>query len=187
MLTRTRSFGFWISCFACLAIAASLRAQEESLEDFKYKEDYDRVQSILKNPDPVKRAERFVTLYGDRADMRGDLRSYVDNVFTKDMEAIFKQGNFTALKSLSERALKTRPRFAEAHFFRGLALKREKKMDEALKEFARAYVLESPIKANAKQQLDLTYRSTGGSLAGQEKIVLDAMKEFNITPPKKRN
>ena len=83
-----------------------------------------------------------------------------------------------ALKSICERVLKVRPRFGEAYLFYGVALKRDKKIDEALKAFARAYGIDNPLKAKAKQQLDITYRATGGSLSGQEKLVKDAMKDL---------
>ena len=164
------------SSFVCAAFLAAAAAQDESLEDFKYKEDYDRVQAIAKTADIVKRAERMVTLYGDRRDMKVELRDYADNIFARDLETMMKQNKDIPMKSLCERALKIRPRFGEAYFFYGIALKREKKTDEALKAFARAYGIENPLKAKAKQQLDITYRSTGGTLSGQDKFVKDAMK-----------
>jgi len=174
MVKKVRLFGCWLPCFVCAVFLAAAAAQDESLEDFKYKEDYDRVQSIVKTPDVVKRAERMVTLYKDRRDMRAELRDYADNVFARDLETMMKQNNYIPMKSLCERALKVRPRFGEAYFFYGLALKREKKIDEALTAFARAYGIENPLKAKAKQQLDVTYRSKGGTLAGQEKLVKEA-------------
>ena len=89
---------------------------------------------------------------------------------------MMKQNNYIAMKGLCERVLKIRPRFGEAYLFYGVALKRDKKIDEALKAFARAYGIDNPLKAKAKQQLDVTYRATGGSLSGQDKLVKDAMK-----------
>jgi tetratricopeptide (TPR) repeat protein len=117
-----------------------------------------------------------VALYGERHDMDSKLRDYADNIFTRDMETLMKQNNYIALKGICERALKVRPRFGEAYLFYGVALKRDKKIDEALQAFARAYGIDNPLKAKAKQQLDVTYRATGGSLSGQEKLVKDAMK-----------
>ncbi len=178
MLRKVRLFGCVISLFACSTFLAAAAVQDETLEDFKYKEDYDRVQSIVKTADVIKRAERMVTLYGDRRDMRAELRDYADNIFARDLEALMKQNKNAPLKSICERVLKIRPRFGEAHFFYGVVLKRERKIDEALKAFARAYGIDNPLKANAKQQLDVTYRSTGGTLAGKEKLIKEAMKDL---------
>jgi tetratricopeptide (TPR) repeat protein len=178
MLKKVRLFRTWISFFLFAAFLSSAVAQDETLEDFKYKEDYDRIQSIVKTADVVKRAERMVTLYSERRDMDSKLRDYADNIFAKDMEALMKLNNYIALKGICERVLKVRPRFGEAYLFYGVALKRDKKIDEALKAFARAYGIDNPLKAKAKQQLDITYRATGGSLSGQEKLVKDAMKDL---------
>ena len=120
----------------------------------------------------------MVALYGDRRDMDSKLRDYADNIFARDMEALMKVNNYIALKGICERVLKIRPRFGEAYLFYGVALKRDKKIDEALKAFARAYGIDNPLKAKAKQQLDVTYRATGGSLSGREKLVKDAMKDL---------
>jgi tetratricopeptide (TPR) repeat protein len=184
MLKKVRLFRFWIPFIVCAAIFPAVLAQD-TLEDFKYNEDYNRVQSILKIPDVAKRADRLVTFYGERKDMKAELRNYADGMFAKDMETLMQQGNFVALKNLCERALKARSRFAEAYLFYGVALKRDKKTDEAVKAFARAYVLDSPIKPKAKQQLDVTYRSTGGGLAGEDKLIKETMAEFGIKPPRK--
>ena len=176
MLKKARLYGPWVFFLVCTAFFAAAAAQDESLEDFKYREDYNRVQSIVKITDPVKRAERMLTLYSERRDMKAELRDYADNIFARDLETLMKQNNYAPMKSLCQRALKIRPRFGEAYFFYGIALKREKKTDEALTAFARAYGIDNPLKAKAKQQLDITYRSTGGTLASQEKFVKEAMK-----------
>jgi tetratricopeptide (TPR) repeat protein len=179
MLEKMRLFPLWITAFICVAFLSAAAAQDESLEDFKYKEDYDRVQSIAKTPDVVKRAERMVALYGERRDMRAELRDYADNLFARDLETLMKQNKNDVLIGLCERVLKIRPRFGEVYLFYGVALKREKKIDEALKAFARGSAIDNPLKAKSKQQLDITYRSTGGSLSGQEKLVKEAMKDLN--------
>ena len=178
MLKKVRLIRTWIPFFFCAAFLSTVVAQDETLEDFKYKEDYDRIQSIVKTADVVKRAERMVAFYSERKDMDSKLRDYADNIFAKDMETLMKQNNYIAMKGLCERVLKVRPRFGEAYLFYGVALKRDKKIDEALKAFARAYGIDNPLKAKAKQQLDVTYRATGGSLSGQEKLVKDAMKDL---------
>jgi len=178
MLKKVRLFRVWIPFFLCATFISAAIAQDESLADFKYKEDYDRIQSITKTADVVKREERMVALYSERRDMDSKLRDYADNIFAKDMESLMKLNNYIAMKSICERVLKVRPRFGEAYLFYGVALKRDKKIDEALKAFARAYAIDNPLKAKAKQQLDITYRATGGSLSGQDKLVKDAMKDL---------
>ena len=90
MLKKVRLFRTWIPFFVCAAFLSAAVAQDESLEDFKYKEDYDRIQSIVKTADVVKRAERMVALYGERRDMDSKLRDYADNIFARDLEALMK-------------------------------------------------------------------------------------------------
>ncbi len=117
----------WVPFFVCAAFLCAAVAQEDSLEDFKYKEDYDRVQSIIKTPDVVKRADRMMALYSERRDMKPELRDYADNMFAKDLEALMKQNNYIALKGACERVLKIRPKFGEAYLYYGVVLKREKR------------------------------------------------------------
>ena len=117
-----------------------------------------------------------MALFGERRDLDSELRDYADNVFARDLESMMKQDQYIAMQGICERVLKIRPRFGEAYFFYGIALKRDKKIDEALTAFARAYGIDNPLKAKAKQQLDVTYRSTGGTAAGQDKLIKEAMK-----------
>jgi len=152
-------------------------AQDATLEEIKYKEDYDRIQSILKVSDILKRGDMILKLYRERPDMNPKLRDYVDSLFARDLEALMKRQNFVALKSLCERALKLRPRFGEVYLFQGIVLKNEKKSAEAMTAFARCYVIKNQLQTRAKQQLDLLYRAShGGSLIGQEKLIKEAMK-----------
>jgi hypothetical protein len=141
---------------------SALRAQDSELEDIKYKEDYDRIQAILKISDALKRGDRILSLYKDRPDMDPKLRAYVDSLF--------------AMRSLCERAIKIRPRFGEIYLFQGIVFKNEKKLDEAMTAFARCYVIKNQFQTRAKQQLDLLFRAAHGSLIGQEKLIKEAMK-----------
>jgi tetratricopeptide (TPR) repeat protein len=178
MLKKVRLFGFWIPSFACAAFLLAAFAQDETLEDFKYREDYDRVQSISKTADAIQRAERMVKLYNERRDMKSELRDYADSIFARDLETMMKQNKYAPMKSICERVLKIRPRFGEAYLFYGIALKREMRIDEALTAFARAYGIDNPLKPKAKQQLDIASRATGRTLAGQKKLVEDAMRSL---------
>ena len=181
MFGNTRSFRICIALFVLIGPAAVLTvyAQDKELADIKYKEDYDRIQSITKIGDIAKRADKMVALYSEERDMDSKLRDYADSLFARDLETMNKQGNLSALKSICERILKVRPKFGEVYLFYGVALKNEKKMDEALNAFARGSAIPNQLQAKAKQQLDLAYRAAhGGSLVGQDKFVKEAMKDL---------
>lgn len=157
----------------------ALGAQDSALEDIKYKEDYDRVQTILKMTDIAKRTDRALSMYRERKDMNEQLRVYLDSLFVRDLEALMRQQNFAALKSISDRALKIRPRFGEVYLFQGIVLKNEKRPQEAMVAFARGFVITNPMQNKCKQQLDLLFRAANrGSLIGQEKFIKDAMKDL---------
>jgi hypothetical protein len=157
---------------------SALKAQDSTLEDIKYKEDYDRVQSLLKVTDIMKRGERMLLMYKERRDMREDLRAYLDSLFVRDLDALMKQQNFASLGSISDRAITIRPRFGEAYLYKGIVLKNETKPQEAMVAFARGFVIKNPLQSKCKQQLDLLFRAAnGGSLIGQEKFIKEAMKD----------
>jgi hypothetical protein len=158
---------------------SSVRAQDTTLEEIKYKEDYDRVQTMLKITDLMKRVNIALSMYKDRRDMNEQLRTYLDALFVRDLETLLKQQNFAALKSVSAQALKIRPRFGEVYLFQGVVLKNEKKPQEAMTSFARGFVIKNPLQNKCKQQLDLLFRAAnGGSLIGQEKFIKESMKEL---------
>jgi hypothetical protein len=178
MFANTRLLARLISA-ASLILALgfiTLRAQDSALEDIKYNEDYTRMQRIIKITDTLKRADQFVAMYRERTDMRTDLRDYIDNLFARDLDSLLKQQNYTAIKSLCERALKARPRFGEAYLFQGVALKNEKKGEEAMMAFAKGAGLNNPRQKQSKQQLDLLYRVSHGSLIGEDKFIKEAIK-----------
>jgi hypothetical protein len=161
--------------------ASIVRAQDSTLEDIKYKEDYDRIETIKRVTDVVKRDERMIAMYRERPDMDDKLRVYLDNLFVRDLESLMKQQNWAALMGLCERASKVRPRFGEVYLYQGVAFKNEKKNQEAMAAFARCYVSTTgQFQKRAKQQLDVLYRAeSGGSLIGQEKIIKQAIKDLN--------
>ena len=181
MPAAAKSFGQFLS-FAVLAIALGLSAayaQDESVSEIRYKEDYDQVQKIAKTAEPAKRSEQLLSFYKGRADMDPKIREYADNIFARDLESLLKQSNYTAMRGLAERALKTRPNFGEAYFFLGVSLKFDKKIDEAMNAFAKCYLIKNSLQPRAKQLLDTTYRSANrGSLTGEDKILKKAMSEL---------
>ena len=172
-----RLFGFCILVFGSALF--TVRAQEGTIDEIQYKEDYDRIQQIIKVNNLVKRADQIVKLYGERRDMNSQLRDYIDGILANDMESLLKQTNYIAVRGLSERALEVRPKFGQMYLFYGVALKNEKQTEEALLAFAKGSLIKGPYQARAKQQFDLTYRSTtGGSLIGQDKIIAKAKEEL---------
>ena len=175
----------FVRCIASTALIFALglmvvRAQDSTLEDIKYKEDYDRIDSIRKVSDIQKRDDRMIAMYKDRPDMDEKLRVYLDNLFVRDLEKLMKEQNWPVLKGICERAVKVRPLFGEVYLYQGVALKNEKKNQEAMAAFARCYVITNGFQKRAKQQLDLLYRAAnGGSLVGQDKLIKQAVEDLN--------
>jgi hypothetical protein len=181
MLKKMGGLKGWIAVCAVLFVVgiSPLYAQNDALSDIKYKDDYDRIQKVVKIGDPAKRADRIVQVYKDSPDMDSQLRDYADNLFAKDLESLMKQGNFIAIRGICERVLKVRPKFGEAYLFYGVALKNEKKIDEALVAFARGASIKSPLQGKARQQLDVNYRQAHkGSLIGEDKLMKESMKDL---------
>ena len=168
------------SCLLVFAAAVSMiKAQDETLADIKYKEDYDRIQAITKISDIVKRADKMVAFYGERRDVDPKLMDYIDNLFARDLETLTKQTNYNAVLGISERILKFRPRFGEVYLFYGVALKNSKKVEDAMNAFARGASIPNALSTKSKQQLDIAYRAVnGGSLVGQDKLIKNAMKDL---------
>ncbi len=175
---------FWARILSFFVLASALGfsticAQDETLAEIQYKEDYDRVQKIIKVSPPAKRAIQLLELFEARSNMDSRLRAYVDNIFATDLESLMRQSDYNALLKFCERALKVRPKFGEAYFFYAVALKREKRMNEAMDALAKCYVIPNPFQKKAKQLLDITYRDLNkGSLVGEDKIIDKAKKEI---------
>jgi tetratricopeptide (TPR) repeat protein len=163
---------------ACMGIG---RSQQDSVEDIKYNDDYDRIQKIVAGTQPLKRADQFVALYKERPDMDPKLRAYVDGMFVRDLDALSKLKNFIAIRALSERAIKIRPNFGEAYMYYGLALKQNNQIDEAINAFVKCFVIPNPYQQRAKPMLEGAYRSkNGGSMVGLDKLIAATKKEMKI-------
>jgi hypothetical protein len=172
-----RLFSFCALVFATGFL--SVRAQQGTLEEIKYKEDYDRIQQIIKVNNLVRRSDQIVSLYKDRRDMDPKLQQYIDGIFTKDMEDLLKQDDSIAVRGLCEKALQVRPKFGEVYLYYGVALKNEKKIDEAMNALAKGSLIRNRLQTRAKQQLDLIYRANNkGSLVGENKIIAKAKAEL---------
>jgi hypothetical protein len=181
MHAKRISFRRWMN-LSLLFLVAYLgigRAQNDSLEDIKYNDDYERIQKIAAVTQPLKRADQLVTVLKERPDLDQKLYAYVANLFIRDLEALSKLKNFIAIRGLSERAVKARPKFGEAYMFYGLSLRQDNKLDEAMNAFAKCFLIQSLYQQRAKQQLDMVYRGkNGGSLVGEDKIIEAAKKEL---------
>jgi tetratricopeptide (TPR) repeat protein len=153
----------------------TVRAQDSE----QYRVDYERAEKIAKNNPSANRAEQLITFIKERADMRSDLRDYVNGLFEADMRRMKVQGEFAALKDTCERAIKIDPLLGQAHFYYGFALKNEKKYPEAMNAFAKAYLIQSQSSSKAKLELDNLYKAAHhGSLIGEDKVLSDARKEI---------
>jgi hypothetical protein len=181
MFVKFRLFRLWLPSFVLVSVASicMLKGQDETLADIKYKEDYDRIQSIVKISDLVKRLDKLAALYSERRDMDIKLRDYADNLYSRDMETLTKQANYVAVRGISERILKIRPKFGEVYLYYGIALKNSKMVNEAMIAFARGSGIPNALSTKSKQQMDIAYRAAhGGSLVGQDKFIKDAMKDL---------
>jgi tetratricopeptide (TPR) repeat protein len=173
---------FFKQLFVCtsLLLALSLSAvfAQDSAADIQYKEDYDLLQRIVAVSQPVKRAGQIVALYKDRSDLDPRLQNYADNYLLRDLESLTKQGNYTAVIDLCERAVSARKLLGEVYLFYGVALKHMQKNAEAMKALAKCYVIKNSFQQRAKQQLDIIYRASNkGSIVGQDKLINSARKE----------
>ncbi len=181
MLSNKNFMGRALFFFAPVLASGFLMvcAQDETLAELKYKDDYERIQRIVKIGDPVRRVDQMMVFYRERLDVDPKILSYADNIVARDLESMMKQGNFSALRGICERVLKVRPKLGEAYLFYGVALKNEKKIPEAMNAFAKCSLITTPVRSRCKRQLDITYRSvSGGSLIGEDKIIKNALKEL---------
>jgi tetratricopeptide (TPR) repeat protein len=156
-----------------------IRAQEGTVEDIQYKDDYDRIQILVKTSAPLKRADQLVTFFIERSNVNPQLRDYAANILSQDMEALLKQSNYVALRGLCERAIKARPKFGEVYLFYAAVLRNDGKINEAMNAYAKCYVIRNTLQAKAKQLLDVMYKASNrGSLNGQDKLIRNAVNEL---------
>jgi hypothetical protein len=157
-------------------VCAVFGAQEQSLAEIKYQEDYDRMQKLIKVNDPAKQADQIATFYQQRPDMDKRVSDYVDDFFVKDLEALYAKQDFALVATVSERAVKARPLFGRAYFYQGLALQKVKKLEESINAFAKCSVLRNPLNEKAKTQLHAVYKEAHGNLAGEQKVINEATR-----------
>ena len=68
MFANRISFSRWAYLFILILVAGLRigRAQDGSIEDIKYNDDYESIQKIAAVTQPLKRADQLVTLISDR-------------------------------------------------------------------------------------------------------------------------
>ena len=152
--------------------------QGETPQETRYRDDYERLESIAAIKIPLRRAEQLLAFYGQRPDSDLKLRNYADQLFAQDLSAISKQENYVALRGIAERAIKLRPKFGEAYFYYATGLRQQGDLNEAMKAYAKCYVLANPLQKKAKELLDALYRTQNrGSVSGEEKLIKEAAQE----------
>jgi tetratricopeptide (TPR) repeat protein len=146
---------------------------EEEKQDRLYREDYDRVQKVVKVADPLKRADQLVAFIKERPDSK--LMQYAEESYLAILDSLGKQGNNPPLLALSERLINLRPKFGETYYFYALALKNNSKFPESMDALAKCYVLKNKLSQRAESALQLMYKARNqGSLAGLDKIIKKA-------------
>jgi tetratricopeptide (TPR) repeat protein len=91
----------------------------------------------------------------------------------------YQNGSYsTAIKHL-ENALKYNNRNESAYYFLGMSYWRTNKLDSAMLNFAKAYLLKGSTSSNAKKYLEqLWSNSHRGSLAGMDRVIQRAQKDM---------
>jgi hypothetical protein len=182
MFEKRISFSYWLN-FLMLFLVAGLGSglSEDTAASDKYNDDYDNIQRIVAITQPARQAEQFIGVLKSRPDLDEKLKAYVSGYFIRDMDALTKQRNFSAIKDLSEKAIKANPKFGEAYYYFGMMMKQENKLDEAVKAFAACFVLPNSYQQKAKPLLDATYRAkNNGSIVGEDKMITALKNELKV-------
>jgi hypothetical protein len=172
MLAVTRIFILIVLAFA----AGNWAVLAQDIESPEYAENYERLQEIVKISDPAKKAEQLVAFYKGRSNLNPQLKAYADSNFGNALKDLMSSPDL--VKKFAQGVLAVRPKFGEALFFYGIALKRDGKMDEALEALAKSSLIESTRQNEAKQQLELAYREANKNLVGLDKFVAKIKAEM---------
>ena len=166
--------GLLLSLGAAQAFAQA--ETEEEKQDRLYREDYDRVQKLVKISDPMKRADQLFAFIKERPDSK--LVPYAEDNYFMILDNLGKQESNPALLSLSQRLINLRPKTGETYYFYALALKNASKFSEAIDALAKCYVLKNKLSQRAYSALEMMYKARNqGSLAGLDKVIKKAQDE----------
>jgi hypothetical protein len=164
--------------FALCLGTGQLRAQEdESPEQVKYREDYERVQKIVAIPDVMRRGDQLCSFIKGGPDPK--LTEYAHGHYIHVLEELSKAQKFPAIITLSEKYISMRPRVGDTYYYYGAALKNLQKFPEAMSALAKCTVLKNPASRKAREFLEFVYKSRNKqSLIGLEKLIKQAESEI---------
>ncbi len=110
-------------------------------------------------------------------------REYVNNGLASSYAIVgnvaYEQKDYTTAISNLESSLKYYKRNGLAYYYLGMSYWQQNKVDMAMLDLAKAYLLGGPSAGAAKQYLDNLYKSTHQqTLAGQERVINKAKEEL---------
>lgn len=110
-------------------------------------------------------------------------RDYQTHVFATCFAIVgnyaFERQDYAGAISSLEASLKHYARNEIAYYYLAQSYWQQGKLDSAMKNFAKAYLLKGKVSAPAKQHLDNLYKSTHqNSLVGQERVIDKARQEL---------
>jgi tetratricopeptide (TPR) repeat protein len=113
-----------------------------------------------------------------------DWKKYSDHVYATCYYVVghnsFEQQKYTQAVTNLENSVKYYKNNENAYYFLGQSYWQTRKTDLAMKNFAKAYILNGRTATAAKQQLENLYKQTHrGSLAGIERVIDRAKAELN--------
>jgi tetratricopeptide (TPR) repeat protein len=153
-----------------------VRAQEESAEEVKYREDYDRLQKVMAIPDLMKRSDGLMLFMNERSDSK--LTDYAQGNYLQVIESTAKAEKYPVVVALCERFMKLRPRVGETYYFYGAALKNIGKLPEAMDALAKCAMMKNNASRKAREFLEYVYKSQHqGSIIGLDKLLKKAQDE----------
>ena len=131
----------------------------------------------------IGRAKAIQAASKPEAASEKDWKQYVSNTMATCYNIIgnvaFAAQDFAGAITNLENSLKYYGRNEIAFYHLGQSYWQQGKVDLAMKNFAKAYLLKGKTSAAAKQQLDNLYKSTHQqSLAGQERVIEKAKSEL---------
>ncbi len=175
-----KTFPFRLMPLLGLFLACGLSqicAQDESPEEAKYREDYDRLQKVMAVSDSLKRADALLLFIRERPDSK--MVDYAQGNYLQVLESLARAEKYPAMVSLCERFIKLRPRIGETYYFYGAALKNTGKIPEALNALAKCAVMKNNASRKAREFLEYIYKTQNqGSIVGIDKLLKKAQDEI---------
>lgn len=116
-------------------------------------------------------------------------RDYTNSAFANCYGIIgnvaYEQKDYTTAVANLENSVRYFPKNDMAYYYLGLSYWQQKRVDIAMLNLAKAYLLRGKASAPAKQHLDNLYRSTHqNSLAGEDRVIAKAEDQLRMALPK---